>query len=69
MFTDTLEAQTGERASLHPADMLLDAFKDATKAADTMQKMRTFLEEALKMHGSKLDESPILEGTWFSSCN
>lgn len=55
LFSDSVECQTGFRGAMHPADMVVEAFKDAAAAAETLGKMRTFLEEALKVHGMKLD--------------
>ena len=40
---------------MHPADMVVEAFKDAAAAKETVRKMRTFLEDTLKVHGMKLD--------------
>ena len=40
---------------MHPADMVVEAFKDAAAAKETVGEMRTFLEDTLKVHGMKLD--------------
>lgn len=56
LFTDTLDNQLGERAPIHPADMLIEAFVDEAKSIETTTRMRHFLEEVLKMHGMKLEE-------------
>ena len=55
LFSDSVECQTGFCGAMHPADMVLEAFKDDAAAKETVGKLRTFLEEALKVHGMKLD--------------
>lgn len=55
LFSDSVECQTGFRGAMHPADMVVEAFKDAAAAKETVGKMRTFLEDTLKVHGMKLD--------------
>ena len=55
LFSDSVECQTGFRGAMHPADMVVEAFKDAAAAKETVGKMRTFLEDALTVHGMKLD--------------
>lgn len=57
MFSETGSNQTGETPVIHPADMLMQAFKDETSASETLTRMHTFLEEALKVHGMRLDEA------------
>ena len=60
MFTDPLNDGAGSH-QLHPVDTVMQAFKDETTAKDTMTRLRTFLEEACKVHASKLDEAMIPE--------
>ena len=60
MFTDPLNDGAGSH-QLHPVDTVMQAFKDETTAKDTMTRLRTFLEEASKVHASKLDEAMIPE--------
>lgn len=43
----------------HPAELVLQAFKDEESAKGTLSKLRAFLEEALKIHGQKMDCAPF----------
>ena len=48
-------AGTVPGAVTHPVDLVLDAFKTPESAKATVEKLRAFLEEATKMHHTKLD--------------
>ena len=43
----------------HPVDLVLDAFKNPVTVEATMQKLKVFLEESLKMHGKKFECASI----------
>ena len=56
MFTDCTEhVHMNETAFVHPADLVLDAFKDEETAGITCSKLCAFLQEAHAVHGKKFD--------------
>lgn len=42
-------------STAHPVDLVLEAFKTPEITSATISKLKNFLEEALKMHGKKLE--------------
>ena len=61
-FESSTDGATSAR-SVHPVDLVIDAFKDPDTAALTVDKLHTFLQESLKVHGKKFDVagSPVPE--------
>lgn len=57
MFADTTEAVTMKRAC-HPLDMVMDHFKTEETAAIQHDRLKTFLEDALKVHGKPFEQAP-----------
>ncbi|CAK9075622.1 unnamed protein product, partial [Durusdinium trenchii] len=58
MFTDPTEQVSGDQsasARVHPADLVLEAFKDEETTYLTTQKIHTFLQEAHAVHGKKFE--------------
>ncbi|CAK9053859.1 Uncharacterized protein SCF082_LOCUS29314 [Durusdinium trenchii] len=53
-------AGTGSELS-HPANLVLDAFKSPEVAKSTNEKLRIFLEEAMKMHEKKMELASVLK--------
>lgn len=51
-------AGTGSELS-HPANLVLDAFKSPEVAKSTNEKLRIFLEEAMKMHEKKMELASV----------
>lgn len=66
MFTDPTEQVSGDQsasARVHPADLVLEAFKDEETTYLTTQKIHTFLQEAHAVHGKKFEMA-----AWPASC-
>ena len=63
MFSDTTEAATVGR-KCHPVDLVIQAFKDDETRDATIDRLRVFLEEAMRVHGKKFEfaRRPV---SWF----
>ena len=59
LFTDTTESLHGDQAvAVHPADMVLEAFKDEETSKLTLSKLESFLQEAHAVHGKQFVAAP-----------
>ena len=66
MFTERAEPSESDQPRHHPADLVLEAFKDPQTAELTCQKLKTFLEDLHKVHGKDFDCAavPAAWSTW-----
>ena len=59
LFTDTTESVNGDKAAVvHPADMVLEAFKDEETSKLTLSKLDSFLQEVHAIHGKRFVSAP-----------
>ena len=69
IFCEPALAGTDAKAA-HPVDLLLTKFEDEATARQTIAECKTFLEEAMKIHGKKCEIAlaPVSWFTGFSIC-
>lgn len=60
MFSEPAAAGTTV-SNTHPADLVMNAFKDPDTSAATVAKLKQFLEEGMKIHSKKLLIAPTPE--------
>jgi hypothetical protein len=58
MFIEPVKAGTSLGALSHPVDMVLDAFSNPVNSLASVNKMKNFLEEVMKIHGKKMECAP-----------
>lgn len=58
MFIEPVKAGTSLGALSHLVDMVLDAFSNPVNSVATVNKMKNFLEEVMKIHGKKMECAP-----------
>jgi hypothetical protein len=58
MFIEPVKAWTSLGALSHPVDMVLDAFSNPVNSLASVNKMKNFLEEVMKIHGKKMECAP-----------
>lgn len=74
MFIEPVKAGTSLGALSHPADMVLDAFSNPVNSLASVNKMKNFLEEVMKIHGKKMECAPPPVSSfkkkqpWFLAC-
>jgi hypothetical protein len=59
LFTDSTESVHGDKATpVHPADMVIEAFKDEEASKLTLSKIESFLQEVHAVHGKNFVSAP-----------
>ena len=67
LFTDSTESVHGDKATpVHPADMVIEAFKDEEASKLTLSKIESFLQEVHAVHGKNFvcSVASLFSGLW-----